>query len=83
MPQLLKINLQRELSLAELGFNKMKDLILAMSDQVKIELRGVNHPVCVLIKNEKENIFPIEIASMQREMDNLKSELSRIEKISL
>lgn len=59
----------------------MKDLILAMSDQVKIELRGVNHPVCVLIKNENPN--QADIVTMQREMDNLKNELCRIEKISL
>ena len=42
----------------------MKDLILAMNDQVKIELRGVNHPVCVLIKNDEETLCPAEIINI-------------------
>jgi len=37
----------------------------------------------VLIKNDKENSNQSDITAMQREMDNLKNELSRIEKISM
>lgn len=39
------------LDLNELGFPKLKDLILSMSDRIKLELRGHNHPFAYLIKS--------------------------------
>jgi len=43
--------LQFSLDLNELGFPKLKDLILSMHDKIKLELRGHNHPFAYLIKN--------------------------------
>ena len=37
------------LNLNELGFAKLKDLVLSMSDQIKLELRSHNHPFAYLI----------------------------------
>ena len=37
------------LDLNELGFPKLKDLILSMSDKIKLELRGHNHPFAYLM----------------------------------
>ena len=39
------------LDLNELGFPKLKDLILSMSDKIKLELRGHNHPFAYLIRS--------------------------------
>lgn len=39
------------LNLTELGFTKLKDLILSMGNQIKIDNRGHNHPFAVLINS--------------------------------
>lgn len=49
MPQHLKKKVPFDFNLSTLGFPKLKDLILSMSDQVKIELKGQNHPYASLI----------------------------------
>ena len=41
------------MDLNELGFPKLKDLILSMSDKIKLELRGHNHPFAYLIKSSR------------------------------
>lgn len=41
------------LNLNELGFAKLKDLVLSMSDQIKLELRSHNHPFAYLIHSGK------------------------------
>ena len=33
-----------KLDLNEIGFPKLKDLIISMNDKIKLELRGTNHP---------------------------------------
>lgn len=49
LPLYLKPKLTFPLDLAELGFAKLKDLILAIGeDLVNVELRGHNHPFAVL-----------------------------------
>lgn len=49
LPLYLKPKLHFPLDLAELGFAKLKDLILAIGDDlVAVELRGHNHPFAVL-----------------------------------
>jgi OST-HTH/LOTUS domain len=51
LPLYLKRKLPFTLDLNELGFPKLKDLILSMSDRIKLELRGHNHPFAYLIKS--------------------------------
>lgn len=48
LPNHLKNKLPFPLVVSELGFNKLKDLILSMGDNIKIEHRGHNHPFAVL-----------------------------------
>jgi OST-HTH/LOTUS domain len=50
LPLYLRRKLSFSLDLNELGFPKLKDLILSMNDRVKLELRGHNHPFAYLIK---------------------------------
>ena len=50
LPLYLRKKLPFVLDLNELGFPKLKDLILSMSDRIKLELRGHNHPFAYLIK---------------------------------
>ena len=51
LPLYLKRKLPFVLDLNELGFPKLKDLILSMADRIKLELRGHNHPFAYLIKS--------------------------------
>jgi len=51
LPLYLRRKLQFSLDLNELGFPKLKDLILSMQDKIKLELRGHNHPFAYLITN--------------------------------
>eukprot|EP01022_Parablepharisma_sp_SALTPOND_P010956 TRINITY_DN1452_c0_g1_i1.p2 TRINITY_DN1452_c0_g1~~TRINITY_DN1452_c0_g1_i1.p2 ORF type:complete len:713 (+),score=60.85 TRINITY_DN1452_c0_g1_i1:7148-9286(+) len=44
LPLHLKYKLPFPLDLNELGFVKLKELLVTMADQIKIELRGHNHP---------------------------------------
>ena len=50
LPLYLRRKLPFALDLNELGFPKLKDLILSMSDKIKLELRGHNHPFAYLLK---------------------------------
>lgn len=52
LPLHLKYRLSFPLDLNELGFVKLKDLLNTMSDQIKVELRGHNHPFAILIPNK-------------------------------
>lgn len=52
LPNHLKNKLPFNLVLSELGFNKLKDLLLSMSDKIRIENRSHNHPFAVLISPE-------------------------------
>mmetsp|Transcript_46072 Transcript_46072/g.33846 ORF Transcript_46072/g.33846 Transcript_46072/m.33846 type:complete len:205 (+) Transcript_46072:1894-2508(+) len=49
LPLYLRKKLTFTLDLNELGFPKLKDLILSMNDEIKLELRGINHPFAYLI----------------------------------
>ena len=49
MPQSLKKKLPFPLDLNELGFPKLKDLLKSMDDEIKIELKDVNHPFAYLV----------------------------------
>jgi hypothetical protein len=49
LPQYLKKKLPFQLDLNELGYPKLKDLIIDMQDAIKLELRGHNHPFAYLI----------------------------------
>ena len=51
LPSYLKKKLPFNLNLTELGFTKLKDLILSMGNQIKIDNRGHNHPFAVLLDN--------------------------------
>lgn len=51
LPLYLRRKLDFVLDLNELGFPKLKDLILSMSDKIKLELRGHNHPFAYLVKS--------------------------------
>eukprot|EP00826_Nyctotherus_ovalis_P043831 TRINITY_DN4670_c0_g1_i1.p1 TRINITY_DN4670_c0_g1~~TRINITY_DN4670_c0_g1_i1.p1 ORF type:complete len:622 (+),score=168.67 TRINITY_DN4670_c0_g1_i1:514-2379(+) len=63
LPLHLKYRLAFPLDLNELGFVKLKELLGTMSDRVKIELRGHNHPFAVLVsspessKKESKEVF--------------------------
>jgi len=59
LPQHLKRHLPFNLDLNELGFAKLKDLILSMPTQVKIELRGANHPFATLITKHQHSLSEI------------------------
>jgi hypothetical protein len=48
LPLLLRRKIPFPLDFNELGFQKLKDLILTMSDQVKLELKSHNHPFACL-----------------------------------
>jgi hypothetical protein len=52
LPNHLNKKLRFPFNVTELGFTKLKDLVLAMGDNVKIENRGTNHPHAVLVNNE-------------------------------
>lgn len=52
LPLHLKYRLSFPLDLNELGFVKLKDLLNTMSDQIKVELRGHNHPFAILMPNK-------------------------------
>lgn len=49
LPLHLKYKLPFQLDLNELGFVKLKELLCTMDKQIKIELRGNNHPFAKLI----------------------------------
>lgn len=51
LPLYLRRKLTFSLDLNELGFPKLKDLILSMQDRIKLELRGHNHPFAYLIRS--------------------------------
>mmetsp|Transcript_25615 Transcript_25615/g.24911 ORF Transcript_25615/g.24911 Transcript_25615/m.24911 type:complete len:106 (-) Transcript_25615:1960-2277(-) len=51
LPLYLRKKLPFVLDLNELGFPKLKDLILSMNDQIKLELRGINHPFAYLMSS--------------------------------
>ena len=51
LPLYLRRKLPFALDLNELGFPKLKDLILSMSDRIKLELRGHNHPFAYIISS--------------------------------
>ena len=54
LPIYLKRNLPFALDLNELGYAKLKDLIVSMPNDIKIELRGHNHPFAFLAKYLKK-----------------------------
>ena len=54
LPLYIKRKLSFPLDLAELGFAKLKDLLLIMPE-VEIELRGTNHPFAILKNQRKRN----------------------------
>lgn len=47
LPLLLKRTLKFQLNISELGFAKLKDLLLSIGS-VAVELRGTNHPFVIL-----------------------------------
>jgi hypothetical protein len=53
LPLYLRRKLPFPLDLNELGFPKLKDLILSMSDKIKLELKGHNHPFAFIIKSAR------------------------------
>lgn len=55
LPQYLKRKFSFTLDLNELGYGKLKDLILSMQDQIKLEIRGHNHPFAILKRNVGHN----------------------------
>lgn len=64
LPNHLKTRLNFNLNLAELGFAKLKDLILSMSDRVRVS--NTNHPVATLVKG-KNNVHS---ANSSEDMSN-------------
>ena len=73
LPQYLKKKLPFTLDLNELGFPKLKDLLKSMDDEIKIELKDVNHPFAYLLHtknyekcrdNRSENNFQIKKGSL-------------------
>jgi len=52
LPAYIKKKLHFNYSLPELGFAKLKDLILSMGDEIKIDNKSNNHPYAVLINPE-------------------------------
>jgi hypothetical protein len=62
----LKRKINFSLNLQELGFAKLKDLVLSMSEQVSLELRGHNHPFAFLIEKSidpRKNVFSQDLDS--------------------
>lgn len=55
MPQYLKKKVSFDFNIQSFGFPKLKDLILQMKDQVKIDLKGQNHPYASLI-SQNQNV---------------------------
>ena len=55
LPQYLKKKLPFTLEWNELGFPKLKDLLKTMHDQIKVELRDVNHPFAYLVHKNRNN----------------------------
>lgn len=53
LPIQIKNKLDFTLNLNELGFAKMKDLILSMKDDVVLDLKGHSHPLAYLIDKGK------------------------------
>jgi len=53
LPVYLKNKLNYTPNVNELGFAKMKDLILSMKDEVRLELWGHSHPLAYLIDKGK------------------------------
>ena len=49
LPIFLKKKLSFKLDWNQLGFAKLKDLILSMQDQIKLELAGPNHTLAYLV----------------------------------
>lgn len=68
LPQNLKKRLNFSYDITELGFSKLKDLLLTMSD-VEIELRGSNHPFAILSNPRKQRINKSE--NLVREIDDI------------
>lgn len=73
LPQYLKKKLPFTLDLNELGFPKLKDLLKSMDDEIKIELKDVNHPFAYLLRtknyekcrdNRSESTFQIKKGSL-------------------
>ena len=56
LPLYLRRKINFTLDLNELGFPKLKDLIVSMSDRVKLELRGHNHPFAYLIRTPNRTV---------------------------
>ena len=56
LPQILKRMIRFQFDLGELGFAKLKDLLGSMSEQVRMEIRGTNHPFAVLRDNNSNSI---------------------------
>lgn len=54
LPLHLKYKLPFPLDLNELGFVKLKELLVTMADRIRIELRGHNHPFAVLVSEEND-----------------------------
>jgi len=54
LPMHLNKKLPFGLDLNELGFPKLKDLIMSMSDRITLELRGTNHPFAYLKSLQKQ-----------------------------
>jgi len=52
LPQQLKHKLPFALDLNELGFLKLKELLVTMADQVKVDTRGHNYPIARLIQKK-------------------------------
>lgn len=52
LPVYLKKRLPFNYSLSELGFGKLKDLVLSMNDKIKIDNKSNNHPFAVLVNPE-------------------------------
>jgi hypothetical protein len=61
LPQNLNKKLLFSLDLNELGFPKLKDLILSMSDQIKLDLKGLNHPFAYLLTRYEKSSNKSEI----------------------
>lgn len=53
LPLYLRKKLPFSLDLNELGFPKLKNLILSMTETIKLELRGHNHPYATLISDSQ------------------------------
>lgn len=59
LPQHLKYRLPFALDLNELGFLKLKELLVTMTDKVKVDTRGHNYPIARLIyKKSVGGIYP-------------------------